>query len=184
MKKIKDEKGMITVEVVIGLTVYMAFFVLLLNFLNIIYLRQKFQAALKPLALEISRDYECNKYFNSLGDPYAADQVAVLQEDHYEYFRSYAYTPCDDLIENCKYNFCLNIMENYGDYFSAEYLEDMGVVDGYRGIDFSGSGVDETTGELDLMISYEIQIIRLPFFEDAGISMNVEQHASTLLWRY
>ena len=54
---LRDEKGMMTVEVLIGLTIYIGFFVLMINLLNVIYIKQKVQAAMKPIAIQISRDY-------------------------------------------------------------------------------------------------------------------------------
>ena len=143
MKRIKDEKGMITVEVVLGLTVYVAFFVILLNLINIIYLRQKFQAALRPVALEMSRDYEFNSYIRSLNDSDAAARFVELQDNHFEYFRDYAYHPSNDLLEDCKRNFRFNIYERNGVYLSNQYITDIGVVNGFNGIDFSCSYVDE-----------------------------------------
>lgn len=183
MKSVKSEKGMLTVEVVLGLTIYMAFFVLMLNLINIIYIRQKLQAALKPVAIQISRDYRANETISGMADQNAAQKFCDLQRRNGEYYRTYEYTPTVDLLTQAEQSFLLTAYERNGNILSSAYMEDMGIVGGAGGIDFSGSSIDAGgDGMVDLAINYRIRIVNLPFFEDAGIDINIEQHACTKLW--
>lgn len=184
MDKESTEKGMMTVEVVVGLTIYVAFFVILLNFLNVIYIRQKFQAALKPVALQISREYEVNKELQVMASQGAVDKFKELEELRSMYDIEYAYEPSNDWVTYAAERFYLNIAEYENDDISVEYLEDMGIVGGVDGLSFGSSSIDEDgNGTVDLTLKYRIRIVNLPFFEGAGIDVSIEQHACTSLWK-
>lgn len=183
MMRMKSEKGMMTVEVVLGLTVYIAFFVLLLNFINILYIRQKFQAALRPVAIQISREYEANKTLRALEQQNGAEKFTDLQRRNGEYYRTFDYAPNEDFLADAVHSFHLSIYEVEDCYLKDYYLQTMGIVGGFDGIDFSGSTIDDNgNGEVDLAIKYEIRIINLPFFDNVGINISIEQHACTKLW--
>ena len=187
MKNVKSEKGMMTVEVVVGLTIYIAFFIVLLNVLNVLYLRQKFQAALKPIALEISREYATESVLNYLEEvegTNASEQFIELQRRNFEYSRgtTYSYEYTEQVLVTARNNLVINVSQwdQYG--LGIMYLKDTGVVGGFGGLSLDQSTIDLETGEVDLILTYQVRVVNLPFFNGAGIDINIEQHACTSLW--
>lgn len=182
MEKARDENGMMTVEVVIGLTIYMAFFVLLLNMINVMYLRQKFQMALKTAAIQASRDYRLNKDLAEYED--ATNVFFDLEQRNMLYGKGdYPYYPGGDYKKNAKDKIKFLITDFDGKKYSLDHIYSIGLVDGLNGLNLDSSTIDmENGGSVNLTLKYRIRIINLPFFDDAGLDINIEQNASTKLW--
>lgn len=183
MKK-DSEKGMMTVEVIIGITIYCAFFVLLLNLINVIYIKQKMQAVMRPIALQISREYRVNRLLAEKDSCGASDMFIELQELYLDAYRTTAYIPGADLKANARDLFYIHTLERTEDGgISNSYFNHIGIYRGFAGIDFSETTIDENgDGEVNLVLKYKIRIVSLPLFEDAGIDIDIKQTASTLIW--
>ena len=191
MKRLnKDEKGMMTVEVIIGLTIYIVFFVLMMNLLNVIYIKQKFQAAMTPVAVQMSKQYGIEATVAEDGAGYEKNMLTELMRRRKQGLESTSpsYMSRDSIgrimISNAKEElFVLTAdFKSKGHVSSADY-RDMWIVGGFNGISFDQTKVNENdSGEIELVIEYKIRIVDLPLFGDAGINIPVKQTASTKLW--
>lgn len=190
-RNIRDEKGMMTVEVLIGITIYIGFFVLMMNLLNVIYIKQKVQAAMKPIAIQISRDYAVDETIADGGMGYEKIMLSELMRRRRQGIMSEepVYVPVGDAryrAINQAEQMLLILMADFKTlgYATTEAYVDMWIVGGYGGISFDGTKVDENgSGELELVVEYKIRIANLPLFGDAGIYIPVKQTASTRLWK-
>ena len=190
-KMIREEKGMMTVEVIIGLTIYIIFFVLMMNLLNVIYIKQKFQAAMSPIAVQLSREY-------AIDATIAEDQAGYEKIMLSELMKRRRQGAIDSVntgyvsMDNIKYEMILRARDMFftltADFKSLGYASsisyaDMWIVGGYNGIFFEKTKVNENgSGELELVIEYRIRIANIPLFNNVGIYIPVEQTASTKLW--
>lgn len=187
---IKDEKGMMTVEVIIGLTIYIVFFVLMMNLLNVIYIKQKFQAAMTPVAIQMSREYEIEATVAEDGAGYEKNMLTELMRRRKQGMIST--TPScmskDSIGEQMKLYakqelFVLTADFKSKGHASTDDYRDMWIVGGFNGISFDQTKINENdSGEIELVIEYKIRIVDLPLFGDAGINIPVKQTASTKLW--
>lgn len=173
--------GMITVEVVIGLTLLIGFFVVILNYINIIYIKQTVQAALKPVAVQMSRDYAVEQAVEQSGSSQTGGKTAQLLRTRE---RIYAvgdapYGSTSDIAGQMKRS--LNVLLGHEAGISWTTARDMWIVGGVDGISMAQSTVDPSSGELDAVVNYRIRIVSLPLL-GKGIDIPVEQHAVTKIW--
>ncbi len=189
-EKLREEKGMMTVEVLIGLTIYIAFFVLIMNLLNVIYIKQKVQAAMKPITIQISRDYAVNSTISEGGYGHEKLMLAQLMKRRQQgYVDVHTCTTPQEYVQHEAISKAENMMfllladfKSLG-YATSEAYYDMWIVGGYNGISFDGTRVNENdSGNIELVVEYRIKIANLPLLGDAGINIPVKQTASTKLW--
>ncbi|MBQ8317622.1 MAG: hypothetical protein IJX85_04730 [Lachnospiraceae bacterium] len=189
-KALREEKGMMTVEVIIGLTIYVVFLVLMMNLLNVIYIKQKFQAAMNPVAVKLSREYYVDTIVAEDGVGY---EKVMLDELMQRRGQGYVNLSGDFTSkENLRYAaiakaekmlFMLTADFKTVGYASSDAYADMWIVGGYDGISFDGTRIDENgSGELELVIEYRIRIANLPLFGGTGLYIPVKQTASTKIW--
>ena len=108
-----------------------------------------------------------------------------MQNKTYSFYRSESnpYIPTGDWKKEAESTLRFEIYEKIGNGYSISYLEDLGIVNGRFGLSLDGSTIDNTYGgSVDLTLNYRIRVVNLPFFEGAGIDINMEQHACTKLW--
>lgn len=175
------DAGMVTVEVVIGLTLLIAFFVVILNYINIIYIKQTVQAALKPVAIQMSRDYTVEQAVEQSGSAQTGRKASQLLKVR-ESTRVMGNAPFGSTSDIAgQMDLSLKTMLAYEAGLSWSTCRDMWIVGGLDGISLAQSTVDPGTGELDAVVTYRIRILSLPFL-GKGLEIPVEQHAVTRLW--
>ena len=180
----KGENGMMTVEAVICLTIFVAFFVIMLNMVNLIYLKQKMQAALKPIAIQISRDYYIDQSIQDGGTATDRSQVSQLMKCRRELSMDVpaAEKSSDNVMEYIKNQLYLSMADYTAGYSKRNYLS-MWIVGGYDGLSFAGTGIDKgDSGNVEIVVSYRVRIVGMPFFDKTGINVKMQQRVCTKLW--
>lgn len=179
------EMGMMTVEVVICMTMFAAFFVIMLNLINVVYIKQKVQAALKPIVIQMSRDYYAVENLDySRRDDERDITVSILQKRGQSSSGTWTeYVTKADMVKKMKDELYLNMADFSGGY-DKNYYKAMWIVGGYDGLSFAGTSINPGgNGELSVVIDYRIRIVNLPFFADTGLDIRMRNKACTKLWK-
>lgn len=193
MKKNK-EQGSITVETVIGLTLFVLFFVVMLNFINIAFIQIRVQHALANTSYEMSVfSYLGTKSAERGGSAVADDYMFTVmykepRDGHFTVYRQ------DDNFREMLYKLGENpdlsremIKKLMNDYLRQlingdKYLKRQGVVDGIDGLHYELSEYNQEEGYIRVSVYYKYRIIGLPFL-DAGIDLNIFQNSTSKLWK-
>lgn len=175
---------MITVEVAISFTMFLMFFLLMLQFINFVILQERIQGAICESAKELSvlsylntTSLEAGE--NSLQVYSKVGDVTSSYGDHYQDRAAIM------LLKNQEWmsEDMQTVVRQYlyrGN--SLQYLETMGLVNGLDGLDFSGSVYDPENGEIKIQVTYEVEMLKLPFLENGHFKKKVTLCASTGLW--
>lgn len=192
--KRQKEKGSITVETVICLTLFVFFFVVILNFINIAYVQIRVQHALANSSYEISvYSYAGAKAKEKGGTVNGTDYVLTVL-DKYGDGKSITLSVQDQTVRNqilllgenpaMFQSIVKSVMdENLMQYINGKtYLSHLGVVDGIDGMHYELSEYNPEEGYVRVSVYYKYRIIGFPFL-NAGIDVNIFQNSTSVLWR-
>lgn len=191
-----DEKnrGSITVETLIGLTLFIMFFVIMLNYINIAFVQIRIQHALANTSCELSvMSYMGTKAKERGGTASGDDYMSTImhKESRDGTFRIYTQ---DSNMWRKLYMLGENpelldemIAKLMDDYLTQcinrdAYLKGQGVAGGIDGLHYDLSEYNPDAGYIRVSVYYKYRIVNLPFL-NAGIDVNIFQNSTSRLWQ-
>lgn len=188
MRDMDNNRGSITVETIISLSMLLMFLLVINYLVDATLVQARVQGAIAEVAKDLSSaGYVVSASDNSIYTPMGTEgySTALLGGDSFsimyeDYLAIRAVANPDELQSN---------VQKLTEYYlkrqsSTNYLQKMGIVNGFAGIDFSQTTCNLSgDGSLVIAVSYDINIIRLPFFGGVGIKKRVTQTAVTKLWK-
>ena len=190
----KRNRGSITIETLIRLTLFIMFFVLMLNFINIAFIQIKIQHALVNTSYELSvMSYMGTKASERGGTASGDDYMSTIMhkvprdgpcivytQDSNMYRKLYLLGENPDLLEEM----VEKLMSDYlSQYINKDaYLERQGVAGGINGLHYDLSEYNPEEGYIRVSVYYKYRVASLPFL-NAGIDINIFQNSTSRLWQ-
>ena len=190
----KNNRGSITVETLISLTLFIMFFVIMLNFVNIAFVQIRIQHALANTSYELSVMSYMGTKANERGGTASSDDYMGLimrKEPHGDRF---VLNIQDSNMLNSLYMLGENpnllgdmINKLMNDYMAqyinrTAYLSGQGIVDGINGLHYDLSEYNPEDGYIRVNVYYRYRIVQLPFL-NTGIDINIFQNSTSRLWQ-
>ena len=187
------EQGSITVETVIGLTMFVMFFAVMLNFINVAFIQIRIQHALSNTSYEMSNmSYMGTKAKERGGTASGDDYMTAIIYKEQQSGTIKMYTQDVNMWKSLymlgenpgmSEEMIKKLMKDYlRQYINGDtYLTRQGVVDGIDGLHYELSDYNPGEGYIRVSVYYKYRIINLPFL-NSGIDVNIFQNSTSRLW--
>ena len=190
----KKNRGSITIETLIGLTLFIMFFVIMVNYINIAFVEIRIHHALANTSYELSvMSYMGTKAKEKGGTASGDDYMTTImyKENKRGAFKVYTqdlnmWRTLYMLGENPDQleDMIAKLMSDYLNQYinRTEYLERQGVAGGINGLHYDLSEYNQDEGYIRVSVYYKYRIVNLPFL-NAGIDVNIFQNSTSRLWQ-